>query len=263
MSSRIETSVTAPVIDILMYHSISDRDGPTNIAPAVFKAHMDAIKDAGVPVVTLDDLLDAHAGKAQLPAHSIIITFDDGFVDFADFAWPVMEAHGFTAIVYLPTGCMGGVETWRGALTPPRHLMDWGRVRELLAAGVRFGSHSVTHPDLDSLNARTLLEELRSSKQTLEDMLGIAIDHFAPPYGVADFYARSTVERLYKTSVGTRFERATLQSDLNDLPRLEMFYYANPDRWLEHVQGKGDMYMKRRQTMRYARENLYRPWERI
>ena len=251
-----------PVIDILMYHSISEREGPTNIVPSVFAEHMDVISDAGVPVVTLDDLLAAHEGRKSLPDYSIIITFDDGFLDFAEIAWPIMSRHKFEPIVYLPTGCLGGHETWRGALRPPRALMDWDQVRDLMREGVHFGSHSVTHPDLDTLNARTLIEELRTSKQTLEDELGKEIIHFAPPYGVADFYARSTVERLYKTSVGTRFERANLDSDINDLPRLEMFYYANPDRWAEHVNGKGDLYLKGRQTMRYARENLYRPWER-
>ena len=255
--------MTQPIIDILMYHSISKREGPTNIAPEVFKAHMDAIADAEVPVITLDHLLAAQAGEFDLAPYSIIITFDDGFLDFAEQAYPVLDDHGFTAIVYLPTGCLGGVETWRGALTPPRKLMDWGQVRELMAEGINFGSHSVTHPDLDTLNARTLIEELRASKQTLEDMLSVPIDHFAPPYGVADFYTRSTVERLYRTSVGTRFERATMDSDIIDLPRLEMYYYANPDRWADHVNGRGQAYLTRRKTMRYARENLYRPWERV
>lgn len=251
-----------PVVDILMYHSISKREGPTNIAPSAFRAHMDAIADAGVPVISMDDYLAAHEGRAKLDPYSIIITFDDGFLDFAEVAHPILSKHKFPSIVYLPTGCLGGEETWRGALTPPRKLMDWNHVRDLMGEGVHFGSHSVTHPDLDTLNARTLIEELRTSKQTLEDMLGVAVDHFAPPYGVADFYARSTVERLYRTSVGTRFERATLSSDIVDLPRLEMYYYANPDRWSDHVNGKGQMYLTRRKTMRYARENLYRPWER-
>ena len=255
--------MTKPIVDIMMYHSISEREGPSCVPASAFKKHMDAIAEAGVPVITLDDLLAAHAGTLELEPYSIIISFDDGYQDFADVAYPVLKSHGFKSIVYLPTGCLGGFETWRGALNPPRKLMDWSQVRELTADGVQFGSHSVTHPDLDTLNARTLIEELRTSKQTLEDMICAPVHHFAPPYGIADFYARATVERLYKTSVGTRFERATLDSDLIELPRLEMYYYSNPDRWADHVNGRGQAYMATRKTMRYARESLYRPWERV
>lgn len=262
MSSKTEPHTEDTIVDILMYHSISDSGGPTSIHPSVFKAHMDAIEEAEVPVITLDDYLAARNGEKVLAPHSIIITFDDGFVDFAEEAYPVLKSKGFDAIVYLPTGCLGGEENWRGCNAPARKLMGWAQVKELHQDGALFGSHTVHHPDLDSLITVDLIEELRASRIELEDKLGTEIRHFAPPYGVADHFARTTIERLYHTSVGTIFERATLESDIVDLPRLEMFYYASPERWRRHVQGKGEGYMMTRRAMRKARGVVAKPWDR-
>lgn len=253
---------TGPIVDILMYHSISDAGGPTSIPAPVFKSHMDIIEKASIPVITLDDYLAGRAGDVELPPYSIILTFDDGFLDFYEVAAPILLDKGFAAINYLPTGLMGGNENWRGANVPPRPLMNWVQVRELHEKGLQFGSHSVTHPDLDGLKTRQLVEELRQSRIQLEDQLGGEVRHFAPPYGIADYFARTTIEKLYQTSVGTMFERATLESDIIELPRLEMFYYASVSRWQKHVEGKGDTYMWGRRTMRSAREAISKPWER-
>lgn len=243
-----------PVIDILMYHSISDLEDPTSISPPVFQEQMDILEASGLPVITLDDYLAARDGAFELAPNSIIITFDDAFMDFAEVAFPILHEKNFPAMVYVPTGCVGGVETWNGAAEPPRRIMTWSVIEDLAKDGIHFGSHSITHPDLNELKTLDLVEEIRRPKLVLEDRLGRAIDHFAPPYGSADYFARSTIERLYKTSVGTQFSRARIDSDIVDLPRVEMFYFTNTKRWQDHVDGVGATYMSTRRAMRHARE---------
>ena len=252
-----------PVVDILMYHSISDDDVATAIPPEVFKAQMDTIQEVGTPVITLDDLVQARAGEKELPPTSVIITFDDAFADFKERAFPILKEKGFASIIYVPTGCVGGTENWRGALSPPRQIMSWEDLHDLAAEGVNFGSHTISHPDLNGLKTLDLIEEVRTSQHVLEDRLGRKIDHFAPPYGIADYFARTAIERLYQTSVGTSFERATLESDVIDLPRLEMFYFQKTRRWKDHLEGRGRGYMTRRRTLRQARSAVNKPWERI
>jgi peptidoglycan/xylan/chitin deacetylase (PgdA/CDA1 family) len=251
-----------PVVDILMYHSISDSGGPTSIPAAVFAGQMAAIAEAGVPVIRLDDLLAAQAGGVPLPAQSVILTFDDGFLDFADTAFPILQRHGFSAMVYLPTRHVGHSEAWRGANDPPRPLVGWDGVRDLAAAGIDFGSHTVSHTDLCSLSEADLESELARSRAELEDRLGRRIDHFAPPYGRATPAIRARIARHYRTSVATRLDRARGQGDLHDLPRLEMFYFTAAAPWRRHLRNRGGAYLAARKALRAVRDAISKPWER-
>ena len=253
--------MSRPQIDILMYHSIADADGPTSIAPSIFADQMQAIADAGVPVISLDDLTAAHAGRKTLPARCVIITFDDGFVDFRDAAWPVLERLGFQSIVYLPTAQMGRVENWVGAVDPVRPLMPWSDVRDLAAKGVMFGSHTVTHPDLNGLSPDELDAELTKSRDDMVRRLDQKPAHFAPPYGLANLRVQQAISKLYKTSVGTRLATATLDSPIHDLPRLEMFYFKDIARWKRHLAGKGAGYLASRRVKRKIGQLVLQPWQ--
>lgn len=255
--------MAGPVVDILMYHSVSDRGGSTATAPAVFAGQMQAIADAGLPVITLDDYLAAREGGAGLAPHSVIITFDDGFQDFADTVWPVMRRLGFRPIVYLPTGHVGQLEGWRGIASPPRRLMDWPTIRGLAAEGVIFGSHTVSHPDLNALTPAALDAELGRSGQAIEAHLGTPADHFAPPYGLANSAVRAAIAARYRTSAGTRLGQATMTARSDDLPRIEMFYFTDVARWRRHLAGQGAGYLAGRKGLRALRGTLMKPWRGV
>lgn len=245
-----------PIVDILMFHSISDAAGPTAIRADVFAQQMAAIAESGLPVVSLDALVDSRRMGKPLPPRSVAITFDDGFQDFADTAFPILMRFGFPVLVFLTTEYIGRKEGWDGANQPERDIMDWSTIRALSEEGVEFGSHSVTHSDMTMLSDETLGIEINVSKAEIEDQLQKPVRHFAPPYGFSNDHVTNFASSVYSTICSTRLGQVGPSDSLHDLPRIEMFYFTNPARWQDHLAGAGTSYLRKRRMLRWVRERL-------
>jgi hypothetical protein len=107
-----------------------------------------------------------------------VLTFDDGYRDFYTHAFPVLRQCGFAATVFLPTDFIGN---GRPGLCCKEHLI-WEEVRELAGQGITFGSHTHTHPQLKGLSRSAIVQELRRSRNIIEDKLGSAVTEFSYPY---------------------------------------------------------------------------------
>ncbi|MPY91439.1 MAG: polysaccharide deacetylase family protein [Luteitalea sp.] len=174
-----------PGIPILMYHSVSD-DPEVGVSPyyrlttspARFREQMRWLHKRGYAVI---DLLEAQRRLSTGMLESeraVVLTFDDGFRDFATEAWPLLADFGFSATVFLPTGFIGRTQqSFKG-----RACLTWPDVRLLNRRGVRFGAHTVTHPVLYELSWADIRRELRDSRRQLEDELGDTVSTFAYPY---------------------------------------------------------------------------------
>lgn len=244
-------------VEILMYHSISDGHGPTNIAPDIFAGQMDALADAGYHVAGFEDLIDWHSGRRRLPERTAVITFDDAFTDFRNAAWPVLKARNFPATVFVPAAAAGGNENWQGADEPARSLLDWPDIKRLAGDGVQFGSHSLSHPHLTRLGGDELEREVAGSKERLEEILEMPVRSFAPPYGDTNGDVRSVIEKHYELAAGVEFGRASRQSDIFNLPRIEMHYFRNVALWRRYLDGRAELYFNARRLARKVRRMAY------
>jgi len=241
-------------LPILTYHSISNEPGPTSIAPDIFSTQMEAISASGVAVVGLDEVERWVKGEHDLDRRTLAITFDDAFRDFAETAFPILDRLKFPATVFVPTAIVGGAENWIGANDDARALMGWNDIAFLAGNGVSFGSHTRNHVDLTTLDEASLDEELSASRRDLEDRLGKPAPHFAPPYGRSNPAVRSAIARRYSLSVGVRLGETRRSSPICDLPRIEMFYYRDVDRWRDFLGGRGGTYLHARRVARGLRE---------
>jgi peptidoglycan/xylan/chitin deacetylase (PgdA/CDA1 family) len=238
---------------VLTYHSISDAGGPTSIAPTEFAMQMKTLVDAGYRSQRLGEFIDWHDGARETGKH-VLITFDDAFADYANVAAPILDRHGFTALVFVPTAQLGRAEEWEGANRPARPLLDWATLRALARDGTEFGGHSRTHADLTKLDATMCEAEIAGCGEDLEAQLGRPIESFAAPYGRVTPQVVETIARHYRVAFGTRLALARRQHDRFALPRIEMHYFRDRRRWQGLLDGNLG-YLRVRQGLRAVREN--------
>ena len=223
---------------ILSYHSISTnlfgQSHPyyqINTSPEVFSRQLRWLKSQGYQTLSLSEMLAGLASGEDM-SKRVVITFDDGYRDFLTEGFPVMKQCGFTATVFLVTD--------RIRTTPMRHegvdYLTWGDVRELHAEGIRFGSRTVTHPDLRSMEPDQIDYELGYSKETIEQELGAPVESFSYPFpfpeedrDFARFIGDTLENQGFKDGVSSIIGRATRDSNRLSLPRLPVNSWDTPE----------------------------------
>jgi peptidoglycan/xylan/chitin deacetylase (PgdA/CDA1 family) len=171
-------------LPILMYHSISDTPEKNvkpyyrvSTSPRAFETQLASLAEQGFKTVKLSEGRQLLASGSDLTKR-FTITFDDGFRDFHTAALPILQKFGFTATMFVPTAFISDErKCFKG-----RECLTWSEVRELRAAGMQFGSHTVNHPKLVELQFSQVRAELHDSRQTLEHELQEQIVTFAYPY---------------------------------------------------------------------------------
>ena len=195
---------------VLMYHIIAEplsaQEARYCCAPRRFEAQMHHLRDSGVRLLTLDELADAFDGRGQWPDAGVAVTFDDGFADTFANALPMLVRHRIPATMFAVVDRVGANNDWMSSRGfPQRRLMSASELREMAAAGVAIGSHTLTHPRLPELDAAAKRDEIHGSKARLEDVIGRGVTAFAYPYGLFDDDARLAVEEAgYRVGCSTR-----------------------------------------------------------
>jgi len=217
-------------VPVLMYHSIAN-DAEEKVqpyyrlatSPRRFAEQMQWLSNSGYQGVSLEEALAMPAGENSSRRSPVAITFDDGFRDFYTEAWPVLQRHGFTATMHLPTDF---ISTPRKSFHG-KECLNWNEVRELGAQGVQFGSHTASHPKLHELSWAAIENELKLSKTRLEQELGEAISGFAYPYAFpqedqrfTDRFTELLREQGYRNCVTTVVGRVRAEDDWFRLKRL-------------------------------------------
>ena len=172
-------------VPILMYHSISERNGKrshpyyeTETSGRIFEQHLRFLQKNNFSILPLGEAVKRAESGERSTSREVVITFDDGYRDFYTRAFPLLQEYGGTATVYLPSASIGDTaREFRG-----KQCLTWAEVRELHRAGIEFGSHSVSHPQLQFVSPEALDSEVRCSKETIENQLGGTVHSFSYPF---------------------------------------------------------------------------------
>jgi peptidoglycan/xylan/chitin deacetylase (PgdA/CDA1 family) len=166
-------------VPILMYHVISDPPAGAAfpqlwVSPRDFRAQVRALARAGYHAVTLAQVFGAWEHGAALPARPIVFSFDDGDVSQSQVADPALRRAGWPGVLNLEVGNAnhGGISL--------------GRLRRLVRDGWEIDSHTMTHPDLTTLPAARLRQELVRPRQWIRHHLGVTPQFFCYPAGRYD-----------------------------------------------------------------------------
>ncbi|MGZ3363157.1 MAG: glycosyltransferase [Caulobacteraceae bacterium] len=229
---RSEVQVRVP---ILMYHRVGPAgDGPAaldrwRVSPEAFEAQIAHLCRRGFWGVGPDQLAAAMASGKPLPGRPVMVTFDDGYADFAEHAWPVLQKHDFAATMFVVPDKVGGVADWDERYGAPARLMDWGRIADLAAEGLFVEGHGLTHRSLSRLPVREVYRELLASQARIEAVTGRAPIAVCYPYGAADPVVECIAEECgMKLGFGVQPEIADLSDNPFRLPRIEVSGLDDP-----------------------------------
>ena len=189
-TNRSLTARETAQMPILRYRHISPQlEGATvgyNMTPEHFEKQLQYLSDHNFYSATWEDWEKAKTTGSLLPGKPILITFDGGYIDFFNYAWPLLKRYGFKATVFLVAARIGTTNIWERADSPEVPLLGWSELCQLRDDGVEFGSLGTTYQPLSLLSPTEIVEEALRSKCIIEQRLGIPVKAFAYPYGDFD-----------------------------------------------------------------------------
>ena len=246
---RLFGASTGSHVPILMYHSISDNlfgmSHPyyhINTAPEVFSRQMRWLRREGYRSIDLSEAWAGLESGADM-TKKMVITFDDGYRDFYTDGMETMKQCGLNATIFLATDRIKD----QSARIEGADYLTWGEVRELHKEGVRFGSHTVTHPDLRSLGPDQIEYELGRSKEIIEQNLSAPVELFSYPFAFPEEdecftkFLEGLMENLgYEAGVSTILGRASRKNNRFFLPRLPVNTWDDPQLLRAKLEGGYD-----------------------
>jgi peptidoglycan/xylan/chitin deacetylase (PgdA/CDA1 family) len=226
-------------VPVLMYHHVNPHAGDlVTVTPRVFEEQMRHLRSRGYHSLPLEALMGYLEGET-VPPRSVVITFDDGWLDNYLHAFPVLRRYGIRAAIFLVTERVGEASRGRreeGAPVPTHReskmlmrggeaqqvALNWDHVREMAEGGlVEFHSHTKTHAKCDTLSAGELEEELGESKEEIEERTGRPCSFVCWPHGRGSDAAIETARSLgYRGAFTTKAGIAAPGADPFDIPRI-------------------------------------------
>ncbi len=221
-------------LPVIAYHQIAEGGGGWagryRLGPDAFEAQLASLREHGFYSVTIEAWDEARRGRTSLTGKPLLITFDDGYADIAETAWPLLRRYGYSATVFIVTELVGKTSAWDHHLAIEAPLLTWDEIRALEREGLRFGSHTAGHAPLGALSAGEIRRELEASRRTLHERLAYPSETIAYPYGDTDEVVELLARRGgYRFGFTTEPRLVTRYDHHLHLPRIEVAGSDDPE----------------------------------
>lgn len=235
---------------ILTWHSLDDSQSVISTPPDVFRRQIESLVASHIPIVPLNRIL-------QSPG-SVALTFDDGFANLAEYAFPLLDRFHLPATVFVVSRYCGLSNQWPGQppnSIPALPLLTWNQLSDRPAT-VEIGAHTTTHPHLTRLSAEDCDRELRECRDDIEQRLGTRVTSIAYPYGDSSQPVRAAAARHFEMAAGTSLRFLSQASDPLNLPRIDMYYFRSGFSIGRLFDAPGRIYVELRNLIRQMRAHL-------
>jgi len=169
-----------------------------------FKKQVDFLKRK-FNVLSMIDFVDCLENKKNFPDNSVVITFDDGYLDNYTHAYPVLRKFNLSATIFLATDFIDSdnIPDWEERRSNGYRLMlNWEEVRTMAKDGVCFGAHTKSHLEFSESDSNNLIKEIIESKKIIERNAGIKVNTFAYPKGA---YTKASVKAVKASNFACAF----------------------------------------------------------
>ena len=202
-------------IPVLYYHSVHPNS--TNeviITPELLKEHLSYLKDENYISLTMNDIRNYLMHNEPIPEKSILITFDDGYMDNYYNAFPILKDLNLKATIFCVTSALDG-----------NYYLSEDAIREMSDYGIDIQSHTINHPNLNKLSYNDQLTEMINSKKALEKITNKEVYAIAYPFG--DFN-NDTIKAAKDAGYALGFTTKRGLSDREDnLLKLDRIYVSS------------------------------------
>jgi len=162
---------------ILLYHNIAKTFSPYGsiVFPDVFAKHIRFLKRKGIKFLSPSEFFEADSG--------VLLTFDDGFVDLYEFAFPVLAEEKVPALIFVVSGYAGKKNKWEVTLGKSFTHLSWDKIKEMHKYGITIGSHSHLHPDYSRSPFDLVKRDMGVSLKTISEKIGERVKYLSYPFG--------------------------------------------------------------------------------
>jgi len=202
-------------IPVLLYHRVGSTLDPLTVTPERFERDLRQLKDAGYETINLQQFDHFLADRdTEMPAKPLLITFDDGYRDNYENAFPLLSKYEMGAAFFVIAGMLGEPER-----------VSVADIQEMARYGMTIGSHTVTHRPLGELSVEEMRQELVQSRAILADALGNPVDSIAYPRGSYSNDTLTLADDFYTNGFTTVNGQCSRASNPYALRRIPVFSY--------------------------------------